>query len=125
MAVTHNLEMAGLQPDRPYVTKILQLYETLEVRHGVMIVGAAGTGKTTAAATLAAAETELARAGRGAFAEVHQVAINPKALTIRELYGYAGEPQHVCRARVGEDPLSPCSPSLPPLAPPLSLFPLV
>lgn len=37
----------GLQVVAPQVTKVIQLYETMVVRHGVMLVGPTGSGKTT------------------------------------------------------------------------------
>lgn len=38
----------GLQIVPAQIMKIIQLYETMEVRHGVMLVGPTGAGKTTA-----------------------------------------------------------------------------
>ena len=39
--------------------QVIQLYETLVVRHGVMLVGPTGGGKTTVYETLARTLTEL------------------------------------------------------------------
>jgi len=46
--------MHYLKPDK-FVNKIIQLLETIMVRHGVMVVGVASTGKTTVIAILAKA----------------------------------------------------------------------
>ena len=46
--------MHYLKPEK-FVNKIIQLLETVMVRHGVMVVGFASTGKTTVISTLARA----------------------------------------------------------------------
>ena len=45
------------EPD--WTNKIIQLYETSLVRHGFMVVGTAGSGKTTIMNCLTRALTEL------------------------------------------------------------------
>ena len=37
----------NLQSTKPFVEKVLQLYDTIQVRHGLMLVGPTGGGKTS------------------------------------------------------------------------------
>lgn len=71
------------------VEKIIQFYETLLVRHGVMIVGLTGVGKTTNMDTLADACTTLEEKniGDGRFVKTEQERLNPKSIRQGELYG--------------------------------------
>lgn len=48
-----------LQPVPEFITKCIQLFDTFEVRFGVMIVGPTGGGKTTCYEVLKDAMTEL------------------------------------------------------------------
>ena len=43
----------------PFIEKVFQLYDTTVVRHGLMLVGPTGGGKTTCYKVLAAAQTAL------------------------------------------------------------------
>ena len=88
-AVERQLALAGMQPVPTYVSKIIQLFETMLVRHGVMIVGLTLTGKTTCAETLAAGLTQLKRDGDESpkYEVVKMHKLNPKSVTMGELYG--------------------------------------
>ena len=77
----------GLQPAPALLAKALQLHETMLMRHGVMLVGPAMAGKTAAWRALAAASGALAAAGEPGFERVTVHAINPKAMSLGQLYG--------------------------------------
>ena len=46
------LKQRNLQAPAPFVAKVLQLFETLNVRFGVMLVGPTGSGKSEVHKTL-------------------------------------------------------------------------
>ena len=60
------------------------------VRHGVMVVGLTGTGKTTLIETLAQAMEQLHSEGSTDYYHkpVKMERINPKSVTMNELFGY-------------------------------------
>lgn len=41
-----NIALRGLQPHPWFISKIIELYEMIVVRHGLMLVGPTGGGKT-------------------------------------------------------------------------------
>jgi dynein heavy chain, axonemal len=49
----------GLQPEDAFVQRCLQLWETTSVRHGVMVIGPAGGGKSAVISTLSVAVSSL------------------------------------------------------------------
>ncbi|XP_073903040.1 dynein axonemal heavy chain 2 isoform X5 [Castor canadensis] len=77
----------GLQVTPFTLTKVLQLYETKNSRHSTMIVGGTGSAKTTSWRILQATLTSLCRAGDPNFNIVREFPLNPKALSLGELYG--------------------------------------
>uniref|UniRef100_A0A8C3PS23 Dynein axonemal heavy chain 3 n=1 Tax=Calidris pygmaea TaxID=425635 RepID=A0A8C3PS23_9CHAR len=77
-ALTENINKMDLQPVPWFIGKIIQIYEMMLVRHGFMIVGDPLSGKTCAYKVLAGALGDL-YAGN--------IVINPKAITMGQLYG--------------------------------------
>ncbi|KAI9188053.1 hypothetical protein H9P43_002444 [Blastocladiella emersonii ATCC 22665] len=69
------------------IHKIIQLYDTKASRHSVMVVGATGVGKSTCWKALQQAHNTLHKANPGKFSQVHTHIMNPKSLTLGELYG--------------------------------------
>ncbi|KAF5270064.1 hypothetical protein FQA39_LY08476 [Lamprigera yunnana] len=80
----------GLEDVNEYVVKVIQLYDTTIVRHGLMLVGPAGSGKTKCYEVLKAAMTALKgnlTPGGYPFLPVHTYVLNPKSITMGQLYG--------------------------------------
>ena len=83
------LKKRNLQATSWYMEKILQIYEMLLVRHGLMIVGHTLSGKTQAYQVLAESLGELSgrrRATMREFPTIYKI-INPKSITLDQLYG--------------------------------------
>ncbi|RKP20476.1 dynein heavy chain 6, axonemal, partial [Rozella allomycis CSF55] len=72
-----------------FVERVIQLYETMKVRHGVMLVGPTGSGKTTNYEILASALTKLKERdpNNPDYQKVRTFVLNPKCITMAELYG--------------------------------------
>eukprot|EP00953_Heterococcus_sp_UTEX-ZZ885_P002561 1897-Heterococcus_DN1.PRE.1 len=83
------IEDQGLQPHPFFATKVIQLYEMIVVRHGLMVVGPTGGGKSSNIQVLAAALTRLKAHKVEGFAYekvlIHQ--LNPKSVTMGQMYG--------------------------------------
>ena len=62
------------------VDKVVQLYETMLTRHTTMVVGPTGGGKSAVIDTLSRAQTKLGQ-------QTKIYTMNPKAVTVVELYG--------------------------------------
>ena len=74
-----------VQPLKSHTSKCIEFYETTLVRHGIMLVGGAMGGKTIAYKALQIALTHQSEEGEGL--PVHIEVMNPKAISISELYG--------------------------------------
>jgi hypothetical protein len=86
-AAAYELTTANLQPTSTFVAKLVELQQTLKVRFGVMLVGVAGGGKSTALSTLRDALSALRRGGSldEAHQIVHTVTFNPKYVCFSSL----------------------------------------
>uniref|UniRef100_A0A8B9MGM6 Dynein axonemal heavy chain 3 n=1 Tax=Accipiter nisus TaxID=211598 RepID=A0A8B9MGM6_9AVES len=84
-ALTENIKKMDLQPVPWFLGKMTQIYEMMLVRHGFMIVGDPLSGKTCAYKVLAGALGDLSKS-MDEFAVEYKV-INPKAITMGQLYG--------------------------------------
>uniref|UniRef100_A0A7S3ZAX1 AAA+ ATPase domain-containing protein n=1 Tax=Lotharella globosa TaxID=91324 RepID=A0A7S3ZAX1_9EUKA len=74
-----------LQPVEAFTSKCIQLYETTVVRHGLMIVGPTGGGKTSIARCLSRSLSKLEE--HEDYFRVDVKVLNPKAITMGQLYG--------------------------------------
>lgn len=79
-AVRRLLKEKSLMDEPSWFIKIIQLYETSLVRHGFMVVGTVGCGKTTIMNILTEALTEIV--------QQHKLfRLNPKSITGQQMYG--------------------------------------
>jgi dynein heavy chain len=88
-AIRNQLHSKNYRDPDNYILKVIQLLETMLVRHGNMVVGAAGSGKTNIYKTLAEALTQLYEEGSKdpAHQKIFYYPLNPKAITMGQLYG--------------------------------------
>ena len=84
-AIANQVKEQGFQMHPDWVDRVVQLYETYLVRHGIMVVGGAGCGKSSIWSTLARALTELTPTGEGAITK--ELRMNPKAITAPQMFG--------------------------------------
>ena len=83
-----------VQPVPAFIDKVIQLYEMTVVRHGLMLVGPTGGGKTMCYRALRLAQTALAFAGSRTYHKTKCVCLNPKSITMGQLYGDFDEATH-------------------------------
>ncbi|XP_049338447.1 dynein axonemal heavy chain 2 [Astyanax mexicanus] len=85
--IEEELHQSGLQVTPFTVTKVIQLYETKNSRHSSMIVGKTGSSKSVTWQILQKALSAMHRKGEPGFNLVHEYPLNPKAVSLGELYG--------------------------------------
>ncbi|XP_053403795.1 dynein axonemal heavy chain 2-like isoform X4 [Mercenaria mercenaria] len=88
-AVIAEMNTMSLMINDHSITKVIQLYETKTSRHSVMIVGGTQSMKTTTWRLLQGAMTSLSKAPETSsqYQAVKDYPLNPKALSLGELYG--------------------------------------
>lgn len=84
----------GLQATDLFLDKCVQLMEMMRVRHGCMLVGDVFSSKTSAYRLLAATYNSLNAVNPMLFPRVSYAVINPKALTLAQLYGQFDSATH-------------------------------
>ena len=90
-AIEDVIDELNLQRVPRFIGKVIQVHETQLVRHGMMVVGEAGSGKSANVLVLAKALTKLYEDGvrdRDEFYKtVDRLLLNPKSISAGELYG--------------------------------------
>ncbi|KAL5267409.1 hypothetical protein ACHWQZ_G004450 [Mnemiopsis leidyi] len=81
------MDRMNLKNTEFFHSKIIQIYEMMLVRHGFMVVGATLGGKTSTLKVLAGALEELHKNGQMEENKVGIHIINPKSISMFQLYG--------------------------------------
>lgn len=83
--LTNACNELNLQPNPNFLNKCIQLYETSQVRHALMVVGQAGLGKSNIIKCLYKAMNNYLD-GKLGYLEQH--ILNPKSILNKQLYGH-------------------------------------
>jgi dynein heavy chain, axonemal len=93
--ISANCAKINLIPTETFLFKCIQIFEVSVLRHGFMTVGPSGGAKTCALHMLNAAMTDLDGAREdGKYSTVKRYILNPKAITMGQLYGEFDENTH-------------------------------
>jgi dynein heavy chain len=84
----------SLEPIDNFTMKVVQLYETVQVRHSLMVVGQTCSGKTSNFHTLAKAMSICKSRGSTTYDAVQIHTMNPKSISSGQLYGNFDENTH-------------------------------
>lgn len=87
VAIEANIKKHNLQSVDFFIEKILQVYEMMLVRHGFMIVGPFTGGKSSCYKVLAGALADLEAANLMDEHRAQYKVLNPKSITMGQLYG--------------------------------------
>lgn len=86
-SIREEFEEQRLQYVPSGVKKVLELFETKNSRHSVMILGASGSAKSVTWKALQGVHGRMKMAGKDGWSNVTVHPINPKTLSLGELYG--------------------------------------
>ena len=89
VALEEEILKAGLQKVPKFIAKTIQMFDIFNIRFGATLVGPAATGKSTCYQILASLMTNLRDKGSAnpEFQRVRHRILNPKCITMGELYG--------------------------------------
>ncbi|XP_076295130.1 dynein heavy chain 2, axonemal kl-2 [Lasioglossum baleicum] len=85
--ITKEAVKLKLLPIPSMLTKVIEVYETMNSRHSTMLVGESNTGKTVTWRVLQSTLTAMKNDKKPGYNAVYVYPINPKALGLGELYG--------------------------------------
>ena len=81
-SLMNSAENSGLTASAEFLSKCIQLFETILVRHGLMLVGQTFSGKTQVISCL-----QQALSSKQGLGKTLRITLNPKSITLTQLYG--------------------------------------